>query len=65
MPPNSLEFIAARLHLALCNTPCCCCRRWDKEVKAGYVTTRKCFRCIAKDLYEASEHFNPPHVDAA
>jgi hypothetical protein len=70
MPPNSLEFIAMRLHHALSLMPCGCGAIMvlkptaDGALKRTAVS-RRCIRHVATDLYEASEWFNPPHVDAA
>jgi hypothetical protein len=36
----------------------------DGTLKRATVSQR-CIRHVATDLYEASEFYNPPHVDAA
>jgi hypothetical protein len=68
-----LELIALRMHHALTLMPCGCSRQWvpartslrGGPLKAEVAVIRKCIRCAAIDLYEASEFHVPPHVDAA
>jgi hypothetical protein len=45
---------AAQMYRALANSPCGCCRRWNREEADEYTITKVCGRCLAMRAYEAA-----------